>query len=80
MKIAIARLLPLIRDMEKIGIHPFNMVHDELDFEAEPHVARDVFRAMMSKVRRIMEQANPWPDIIPMPVDVTFGQNWAECK
>lgn len=79
-KQAMGMMLPLVRQMEQLDIHPFNMVHDELDFERGASCPPEVFRVMMNKVRKIMEAANPWPDQVPMPVDVSYGHNWAECK
>ena len=79
-KEAMVNLLPVLRAAEAHGIHPFNMVHDELDFECEPTTPPDEWKRFLEEVARVMSTANPWPDLIDLPTDTEIGTSWGDLR
>jgi len=79
-KDAMALLIPVLREAEQWGIHPFNMVHDELDFELEAGGNDARFAQFLAVVAQTMEMANPFIEQLPMPVDLEVGETWGDLR
>jgi DNA polymerase-1 len=75
-KWAMEELLPLLRQAEQVGIHPFNMVHDELDFERDANCDDATWHTFLAKARDIMEACNPFKSQLPIHTDVEMGPSW----
>lgn len=75
-KWAMRELLPLVRQAEPLGISPLNFVHDEFDFEKRPGVPTDAWEFFMHEVKRVMVECNPFPELVPLDVDIEVGKSW----
>lgn len=79
-KWAMQELLPLLREFEPHGIHAWNMVHDELDFEREARTPDDIWRNFLRQVQAIMQACNPFSDVLPIYADLEVGPTWGDLR
>jgi len=79
-KWAMNRILPLLPEVEPFGIHPFNMVHDELDFECEWWTPEELWHIFIRTVQELMEDSNPYQGLVPLYTDVEVGYNWGDLR
>jgi DNA polymerase-1 len=83
-KHAARELLPLIREVESVGIHPFNFVHDEFDFELDQYHANaattEEWQDFLLTVAGIMERVNPFKATVPIRTSIETGTDWGSVK